>query len=68
MGRITEHGLVERNCTSIYEFRSSDLLPSTVSDLIQELKRGFPDHWSEILAMSIIRAEDPRQIKLIKST
>ncbi len=67
MGRITEHGLVERNRRTIYEFGNSELLISAASDLIPELKRRFPDHWSEILAMSMIRAEDPRPIKLMKS-
>ena len=68
MGRITEHGLVERNRRSIYEFENFDLLLSITSDLITELKRGFPDHWWEILAMSIIRVENPSPIKFMKST
>ena len=67
MGRNTEHGLVELNRRTIYEFRNSELLLSAASDLIPKLKRRFPDHWSEILAMYIIRAEDPRPIKLMKS-
>ena len=67
MGRITEYGLVERNRRTIYEFGNSELLLSAASDLIPELKHRFPDHWSEILAMSMIMAEDPRPIKLMKS-
>ena len=67
IGRITEHGLVERNRRTIYEFGNSELLLSAASDLIPELKRRFPDHWPEILAMSMIRADDPRPIKLMKS-
>ncbi|MCW6168379.1 MAG: hypothetical protein LVQ96_00930 [Thermoplasmatales archaeon] len=58
IGRITEYGLVERNRRTIYEFGNSELLLSAASDLIPELKHRFPDHWSEILAMSMIRAEE----------
>ena len=67
IGRINEHGLVERNRRSIYEFGNSGLLLSISEDIIPELKRRFPDHWSEILAMSMIRAQDPRPIKYMKS-
>lgn len=67
IGRINEHGLVERNRRTIYEFGNSELLLSVAWDLVPQLKRRFPDHWSEILAMSVIRAQDARPIKLMKS-
>ena len=67
LGRINEHGLVEKNRRSIYEFGNSELLLSVSEDIVPELKRRFPDHWKEILAMSMVRAQDPRPLKLMKS-
>ncbi|OWP56862.1 MAG: hypothetical protein B2I17_03630 [Thermoplasmatales archaeon B_DKE] len=65
MGKINENGLVERNHRSIYEFGNSELLLSISEELIPELKRHFPDHWKEIMAM--VRAQDPRPIRYMKS-
>ena len=67
LGRINEHGLVEKNRRSIYEFGNSELLLHVAEDIIPDLKRRFPGHWKEILAMSMVRAQDPRPLKLMKS-
>jgi hypothetical protein len=67
LGRINEHGLVEKNRRSIYEFGNSELLLSVSEDIVPELKRRFPGHWKEILAMSMVRAQDPRPIRYMKS-
>lgn len=67
LGRINEHGLVERNRRSIYEFGNSEILLQVAEDIIPDLKRRFPDHWKEILAMSMVRVQDPRPIKYMKS-
>lgn len=67
IGRINEHGLVEKNRRSIYEFGNSELLLHVAEDIIPDLKRRFPDHWKEILAMSVVRVQDPRPVRYMKS-
>lgn len=67
LGRIDENGMVEKNFRTIYEFGNSELLMKVVDEITPSLKRSFPDHWSEIVAMSVVRAMDPRPLKLIKS-
>ena len=65
--RISENGLVEKNRRSIYEFGNSELLLSVVKDIMPELRHHFPDHWAEIVAMSMIRCQDPRPIRYMRS-
>jgi len=67
IGRIDEHGLVEKNRRTIYEFGNSELLLHAIKDILPELKRCFPDHWPEIMALSMIRAQDPGPISYVKS-
>ena len=67
IGKIDGHGLVERNRRSIYEFGNSELLLSVSEDMAPELKRNFPGHWREIMAMSMVRALDPKPIRYMKS-
>ena len=35
-------------------------------DLVPELKRHFPDHWKEIIAMSVVRVMDNQPLRLLK--
>ena len=67
LGRINDSGLVEKNNRSIFEFGSSELLMTMAWDLVPELKRRFPDHWKEIVAISLVRVMDNQPLKLIKS-
>ena len=67
LGRIDENGLVEKNNRSIFEFGNSELLMTMAWDLVPELKRHFPDHWKEIIAMSVVRVMDNQPLRLIKS-
>ena len=67
LGRIDENGLVEKNTRSIFEFGNSELLMTMAWDLVPELKRCFPDHWGEIIAMSVVRAMGNQPLKLMKS-
>ena len=67
IGRINENGLVEKNRRSIYEFGNSELLLSVVKEIMPELRHHFPDHWKEIIAMSMIRCQDPRPIRYMRS-
>ncbi len=68
LGRIDENGLVEKNNRSIFEFGNSELLMTMAWDLVPELKRRFPDHWREIIAISVVRVMDSQPLKLIKSS
>jgi hypothetical protein len=67
IGRINENGLVEKNRRSIYEFGNSLLLHLVIRDIVPELKRYFPDHYNEIVAMSMIRVQDNKPIRYMKS-
>ena len=67
LGRINESGLVEKNNRSIFEFGSSELLMTIAWDLVPELKRRFPDHWKEIVAISVVRVMDNQPLELMKS-
>ena len=67
LGRINDNGLVEKNNRSIFEFGNSDLLMTMAWDLVPELKRYFPDHWREIIAISVVRVMDNQPLRLVKS-
>ena len=67
LGRIDENGLAEKNNRSIFEFGNSELLMAMAWDLVPELKRRFPDHWREIIAMSVVRVMDNQPLRLMKS-
>jgi transposase len=67
IGRINENGLIEKNRRSIYEFGNSQLLLSMIGEIVPELKHCFPDHWTEIVAMSMIRCHDNKPIRYMKS-
>ena len=67
IGRINENGLVEKNRRSIYEFGNSELLLSVIKDIMPELRHHFPDHWKEIIAMSMIRCQEPGPIRYMRS-
>jgi len=40
---------------------------SMIRDIVPELKRYFPDHYKEIVAMSMIRAHDHKPIRYMRS-
>ena len=67
IGRIDEHGLVERKRRPINEFDISEFLLFVSEDFVTEQKRHFPNHWKEILEMSMVRAQEPGPMKYMKS-
>ena len=67
IGRINENGLVEKNRRSFYELGNSELLQSTIKDLVPELRHHFSNHGREIIAMSMIRWQDPRHVRYMRS-
>ena len=67
IGRIDEHGLVERNRRSIFELGNSELLITAAQPIMRDLRIGFPGHWKEIIAMAVVRAMDAKPLKLMKS-
>lgn len=64
--RINENGLIEKIRRSIYEFGNS-LLISVIRNIVPELKRCFPDQWTEIVAMPMIMCHDNKQIRYMRS-
>ncbi|EQD75300.1 transposase (IS4), partial [mine drainage metagenome] len=67
LGKINENGLVEKNRQSIHEFGNSELVLGILDGITPELKKCFPDHWKDIIAMSAVRSMDPVPIRLMKS-
>ena len=61
IGRITENGVVEAHHSkrSIYEYGNSQLVYSLSHDLIERLRKHFPDAWESVYALSLIRFIDP---------
>ncbi len=67
IGKVNENGLVVENRRTIYEYGNSRLLHLIVKEIEPALKRSFPDHYQEIMAISMIRNIAPTPIKLLKT-
>lgn len=67
IGRIDENGLVIRNRRSIFEYGNSRLLHLLAREIEPLLRSCFPDHYSEIIAISMIRNIAQTPIRLMKS-
>ncbi len=68
IGRITKDGILEKGkeTRSIYEYGNSALVYSLSGDLIARLQKYFPDRWSDLYALSVVRLMDPVPLKLVK--
>ncbi len=68
IGRITKDGITEKgkDTRSIYEYGNSALVHSLSGDLIARLQKYFPDWWSDLYALSVIRLMDPVPLKSVK--
>ncbi len=68
IGRITKDGITEkgRETRSIYEYGNSTLVYSLSGDLIARLQKYFPDRWSGLYALSVVRLMDPVPLKSVK--
>ncbi len=67
IGRVDENGVVIKNSRSIFEYGNSRLLCLLADDIEPLLRRCFPDHYGEIIAISMIRNIAPTPIRLMKS-
>lgn len=72
IGRITEGGVVEadrtkHNARSIYEYGDSKLVASMIEELVEPLRRAFPEDYREIIAMGVVKLLQATPIRLIKS-
>lgn len=72
IGRITKKGVIEpdrakHNARSIYEYGNSKFLESLIKDLIEPLKQAFPEDYSEIIAMGVVKLLQSTPLKLVKS-
>ena len=61
IGRITQHGVIDRSVKhrSVYEYGNSELIRSLTGDLMNLLKKHFPDSWNDIYALAVTRLLDP---------
>ena len=68
IGRITKKGIIEKDkgIRSIYEFGNSALVYSLSADIIARLQEYFPDRWSDLYALSVVRLMDPVPLKSVK--
>ena len=67
IGKVNQDGLVKENRRTIYEYGNSKLLHLIVKEIEQALRKSFPDHYQEIMAISMIRNVAPTPIKLMKA-
>lgn len=68
IGRITKEGIIEKDrvIRSIYEYGNSALIYSLSADIIARLQKYFPDRWSDLYALSVVRLMDPVPLKSVK--
>ena len=68
IGRITKDGIIEKDrvIRSIYEYGNSALIYSLSADIIARLQKYFPDRWSDLYALSVVRLMDPVPLKSVK--
>ena len=57
IGRITKDGIIEKDkvIRSIYEYGNSAMVHSLSGDLVARLQKYFPDRWSDLYALSVVR-------------
>ncbi len=70
LGKITRNGLEPKKkavLRSVFEYGNARLLWELMQDIIQGLRKYFPDSWKEIVALSIIRALRPTPLKYAES-
>ena len=67
IGKVNQDGLVRENRRTIYEYGNSKLLHLIVKEIEQALRKSFPDHYQEIMAISMVRNVAPTPIKLMKA-
>ena len=68
IGRMTPSGVVERSVKqrSVYEYGNSALIRSLTGDLMNKLKKHFPDSWNDIYALAVTRLLDPVPMRSVK--
>jgi len=72
IGKITRNGITESNTNknnirSIFEYGNAKLLYNLLHELINPLKENFPNHYREIIAMSIIKVINQTPLRLMKT-
>ena len=65
IGRVTEKGVVEanHNVREVYEYGNSELVRMVSGDIVDALKKHFPNDWESIYALSAIRLIEPVPLK-----
>lgn len=67
LGKVDESGLITENRRTVHEYGNSRLLMIMAKDLEPSLKRCFPSHYREIIAIGILRNLGPTTIKIMKT-
>lgn len=68
IGRITQRGVTEHHDTgrTVYEYGNSQLIHSLSSDILDLLRKHFPDRWESMYALAVVRLLDPVPLKSVK--
>jgi len=68
IGRITEKGVMESRHVerTVYEYGNSQLVYSLSGEIIQALRKHFPETWESIYALSVVRLLDSVPLKSVK--
>ena len=51
---------------TVYEYGNSQLVYSLSGEIIQALRKHFPDAWQSLYALSVVRLLDPVPLKSVK--
>ncbi len=68
IGRMTPEGVVEKNeiHRTVYEYGNSELIRVLSVDIVDLLKKHFPDSWNDIYALAVTRLLDPVPMRSAK--
>lgn len=67
LGKVDENGMVTENRRTVHEYGNSRLLMIMVKDLESPLRKCFPSHYHDIIAMGILRNLGSTPIKIMKT-
>ncbi len=65
---MTPEGVVEKNeiHRTVYEFGNTELIRIISEDILDLLKKHFPDSWNDIYALAVTRLPDPVPMRSAK--
>lgn len=68
IGRMLPEGIVEKTVMrrTVYEYGNSELIRILSGDMVDLLKKHFPDSWNDIYALAVTRLLDPVPMRSAK--